>query len=136
MSTTHAAIGILYPDGEVSAVFCNFDGYPEHCGKILSKHYANYDKVEVLMDRGDLVSIAPEINDTNEANGCVFYRRDKDYRGKDSAYSAQSFPDKQSFFKEFGDCVDYFYLYNTRSTKKVKWETYGFQEKIVRIREN
>jgi hypothetical protein len=46
---------------DVRAVYCHWDGYLEHNGAILQKHYASSPKVNNLIALGDISSLRPEI---------------------------------------------------------------------------
>jgi hypothetical protein len=92
----------------VRAVYCHWDGYLEHNGAILAKHYAASPKVNNLIALGDISSLRPEIGEAHpfskfgldekspdfeeelalyekaEALGwCTFYTRD---RGEDAPF--------------------------------------------------
>jgi hypothetical protein len=47
----------------VRAVYCHWDGYLEHNGAILQKHYSNSPKVNNLIALGDISSLRPEIGE-------------------------------------------------------------------------
>ena len=38
---TRSNIGIVNEDDSITAIYCHWDGYPEHNGKILLNHYNN-----------------------------------------------------------------------------------------------
>lgn len=42
-------------------IYCHWDGYPEHNGKILVKFYTNPKKIAKLISLGDISTLAPEI---------------------------------------------------------------------------
>ena len=54
---TRSRIGIEMPDHSVVSVYCHWDGYPEHNGKILVEHYLDRDKVQELIDGGGISSL-------------------------------------------------------------------------------
>ena len=54
---TRSAIGYLEPSGSVRAVYCHWDGYPEHQLPILEKHYSSTDKVKDLIRPGSMSSL-------------------------------------------------------------------------------
>jgi hypothetical protein len=80
---------------DIRAVYCHWDGYLEHNGAILQKHYSNSPKVNNLIALGDLSSLRPEIGvqhafssldvpkqeqeayDKEHGNSCTFYGRDR-----------------------------------------------------------
>jgi len=79
----------------VRAVYCHWDGYLEHNGAILQKHYAASPKVNNLIAMGDLSSLGTQIGEAHpfsphgskedealyeaakEAGYCTFYKRDR-----------------------------------------------------------
>ena len=90
---TRSYIGVKNPDQTVSYIYCHFDGYPEHNGKILTEHYTTMDKVNALMRLGDLSILAPEIGEkqdftdrtTQNSNWCLAYGRDRGETGVGAA---------------------------------------------------
>ena len=93
---TRSMIAIQNPySRDIRAVYCHWDGYLEHNGSILQKHYADSSKVNNLIALGDLSSLRPEIGvqhafsqmDLCEADreafekqhggSCTFYGRDR-----------------------------------------------------------
>ena len=68
---TRSHLGVRQLNGTVDYIYCHWDGYPEHHGPILINHYNNIDKVNQLLDLGDL-SVLKE-----ETDGCEAYGRDK-----------------------------------------------------------
>ena len=47
--STRCAIGMKRENGEVAAIYCHNDGYPEGVGAILGRWYRNAEKVEALL---------------------------------------------------------------------------------------
>ena len=80
---TRSTIGIIdNRTGVVTSIYCHWDGYPEHNGEILVKHYTDPDKIWALMDLGALSSLGEEIgakHDFNESGPihCTAYGRDR-----------------------------------------------------------
>jgi hypothetical protein len=54
---TRSRIGIEMPDHTVVSVYCHWDGYPEHNGRILVNHYNDRDAVKELIDGGGISSL-------------------------------------------------------------------------------
>ena len=52
--STRSFIGLEKPDGAIKAVYCHFDGYPAHHGPILLLAYPTADKLDELLDLGDM----------------------------------------------------------------------------------
>ena len=59
---TRSRIGIENEDGTVSSIYCHWDGYPDHNGKILLSHYTEREKVEELIALGDISSLKPNVS--------------------------------------------------------------------------
>lgn len=82
---TRSHIGVRNLDGTVDYIYCHFDGYPAHNGKILTNHYADMDKVNALMKLGDLSILGAEIGErqdfddrsTHNRDWCLAYGRDR-----------------------------------------------------------
>ena len=108
---TRSTIALEFADGSVGQIYCHWDGYLEHNGKILQSHYTDPFKVRDLIDGGDLSSLganigvqhpfdnphtynSPEYIAWHDAirDMCTFYNRD---RGEDNV-SAR-------YFKDFAD---------------------------------
>jgi hypothetical protein len=51
---TRSRIGIEMPDHTVVSVYCHWDGYVEHNGRILVQHYQNREDVQELIDGGSM----------------------------------------------------------------------------------
>ena len=109
---TRSNIGILNQDGTVDYIYCHFDGYLEHNGKILNEHYNTEGRVRALIELGDLSSLAPEIGEKHDfdsrtpetRNWCLVYGRD---RGEDGT-EAQTIP-YRDYTKEHFE--EYTYLF-------------------------
>lgn len=72
---TRSTIGIENDDETVTYIYCHWDGYPEHNGKILLEHYKNEDKVRDLMRFGSLSILSKEIGDLNRSPHDSFLRK-------------------------------------------------------------
>ena len=85
---TRSTIALEYADGTVDQIYCHWDGYLEHNGRILQEHYKDPFKVRKLMDLGDVSSLAPSIEkpaghtfDKSVDGYTVFYGRDRGETG-------------------------------------------------------
>jgi len=97
---TRSMIAIQNPYNKtVRAVYCHWDGYLEHNGAILQKHYAASPKVNNLIALGDLSSLRAEIGvkhafstydltkeeqeayEAEHGNSCTYYGRDRGETG-------------------------------------------------------
>ena len=54
---TRSTIALEFADGTVQQVYCHWDGYLDHNGKILQEHYTNPFKLRDLIDLGDISSL-------------------------------------------------------------------------------
>lgn len=85
---TRSRIGVMHGDN-LKSVYCHWDGYLEHNGRILLEHYDSA-KANHLVALGDISSLAPSIDKPeghtfeNSVNGyTVFYGRDRGETGID-----------------------------------------------------
>lgn len=80
---TRSHIGMLQPDGTVNAIYCHWDGYPEHNGKILMEHYTDPKKIEALIALGSLSTLGEELGekhdfeDRSHETWCMAHHRDR-----------------------------------------------------------
>jgi hypothetical protein len=92
---TRSTIALEYPDGTVKQVYCHWDGYPSHNGKLLLENWSDFEKLDNLMKEGDLSFLGESIGykrsfsappfDTPEYEAhskmCLFYGRDRGEEG-------------------------------------------------------
>ena len=96
---TRSTIALEFADGTVQQVYCHWDGYLDHNGKILQEHYSDPFKLRELIDLGDLSSLRPNIGEKHAfsqfelraeevagyklltENMCTFYGRDRGESG-------------------------------------------------------
>jgi hypothetical protein len=108
---TRSTIALEFADGTVEQVYCHWDGYLEHNGKILFENYSNPFILRDLIDLGDLSSLRPTIGTKHAFSQfdlpkeeveafvkltedmCTFYGRD---RGEDGA-GAKKFKDFEDY---------------------------------------
>jgi len=138
---TRSTIGVVDENGFVKAIYCHWDGYPEHNGRILRDHYNTPSKILKLIKLGDLSSLGPEIGrkhafspfevpeaeraayEARTENWCTAYGRD---RGEKET-KAQKYKD---IFEFIGDDrgQDYSYVYVNG-----KWECRNSDKELVDI---
>ena len=56
---TRSTIALEFADGTVQQVYCHWDGYLEHNGKLLQEHYSNPFILRDLIDQGAISSLGP-----------------------------------------------------------------------------
>lgn len=99
---------------EVYAIYCNFDGQPAWNGKILRDHYNTIEKVEELLDLGDLCQLGKEIGEKHDFNAtpgdfCTAFGRD---RGDTDAEGTTHASVKEAFCHYGNGCAEYFYVFD------------------------
>jgi len=110
---TRSTIALEFADGTVQQIYCHWDGYLEHNGEILLKHYSDPFKLRELIDMGDLSSLGTQIGQAHPfsphsspedqalyeaakaAGYCTFYARDRGETG----VSAKKFKDFEDYKK-------------------------------------
>jgi hypothetical protein len=60
---TRSTISIENTDGSVTKIYCHWDGYLDHNGRILHESYSTEDRVRELIALGDLSSLGREIGE-------------------------------------------------------------------------
>jgi len=115
--STRSNIGIYQADGTVRAIYCHWDGYPSHTGKILVENYKDRDKVEKLIALGDLSFLDKELEPPegeehsydHPCNGVtIAYHRD---RGEE-LNEARVYPSAEAYADSLKTSwAEYLYLY-------------------------
>ena len=110
---TRSRIGMEQEDGSVKSIYCHFDGYPSHNGRILNESFKDHDKVKSLIDLGDISFLREEIEPTGphsfnspQKGVTVAYHRDRGEKFKS--------PRINSSVREFflSDIEEYGYLFS------------------------
>lgn len=116
---TRSAIGVLNIDGTVNAIYCHWDGYPEGVGRTLIQHWCDEQKINSLIELGDLSMLRSEIGEAHDFNvrwslgdpqskWCLAYGRD---RG-DLNTGHRVFTSSKEFVSEMSlSGCEYFYLW-------------------------
>ena len=119
---TRSTIALEFADGTIGQVYCHWDGYLAHNGKMLQEYYSNPFILRDLIDLGSLSSLRPQIGTKHpfsmiEANMtqdefanlyrdmCTFYERDRGERSADATY----FKDYEHFLVD-GQAEEYDYI--------------------------
>ena len=81
---TRSSISIKTPEGKYRSIYCHWDGYPSYVGRVLKEDYKEVDKINRLIDLGDISSLREEVEtdqphsyDTPVNNVTVAYGRDR-----------------------------------------------------------
>ena len=134
---TRSRIGYELPDHSVISVYCHWDGYVEHNGRILVEHYQDREAVKELIDGGSMSSLRTRRNgwdlpdplkDENgnyisDAEGNMMYENDRDPQPLYFAERGEELDVQHTSFDEF--CSDmcgeeYAYLYDLNGN----WKAY------------
>ena len=119
---TRSTIALEFADGTIGQVYCHWDGYLAHNGKMLQEYYSNPFVLRDLIDLGSLSSLRPQIGTKHpfsmfEANMtqdefanlyrdmCTFYGRDRGEGQSDATY----FKDYEHFLVD-GQQEEYDYI--------------------------
>jgi hypothetical protein len=104
---TRSRIAIENQDGSVTSIYCHWDGYTSGVGKTLEKWYTTQEKVEALIELGDISSLDMTPMST------VAYARD---RGED--LNQTTYDNVPTLFESgFNIGVEYIYCF----TKDGRW---------------
>ena len=63
---TRSTIALEFADGTVEQVYCHWDGYLSHNGKILQSNYMDPFRVKELLALGDFSSLRDSVEETAE----------------------------------------------------------------------
>ena len=113
---TRSTIALEFADGTIGQVYCHWDGYLAHNGKMLMEYYSNPFILRDLIDLGSLSSLRPQIGTKHpfsmfEANMtqdeyanlyrdmCTFYGRDREEEGQEFVTHTS----KESLIEQFND---------------------------------
>jgi len=111
---TRSCIGQVQEDGTVRSVYCHWDGYPAHNGRILLQSFVTPQKVRTMIDLGHmsllghLVHPDPEQEgehtfDKPQDNVCIFYGRD---RGEEDVNAISTATWDEAHTEEFAYIMD------------------------------
>jgi hypothetical protein len=104
----------------IRAIYCHWDGYPEHHMPILEGYYFSQDKVQELINLGSISMLGKYIGTAAQAackypDICIFYHRDLDYE-----LDIHEVKDEKEL-QELGDDlgVDHVYLFENDEWKMI-----------------
>lgn len=116
--STRSVIGIIRKDGSVECINCYRDGYLHGVGKVLLNHYTDQDKIEQLLELGDLYALKENTDHTiinSDKYTTIAYVRD----GGEKNTQSRVFDSIQEFQYEFNNSwCEYAYLFDE---SKQKW---------------
>lgn len=130
--STRSLIVTKTDNDSYKGIYVHFDGYPEHNGKILQKHYTDQEKINALIDLGNASILAPSIEkpeghsyNTPVEGHCIFYDRD---RGEDGQEAFEKFSLKEVLNYDCGQ--DFVYIWDG-SKWTVFWHDNGLNRRSL-----
>ena len=122
---TRSTIALEFADGTVQQIYCHWDGYLDHNGKILFENYIDPFKLRDLIDLGAISSLCETVEATKETayHHC---------RGEELVIN--KFKDIEEYYKECqGEEYDYILSMNWEG--KAQWYVryYDTQENWIPI---
>ena len=120
---TRSLIGIKL-DNIVKTIYCHWDGYPEHNGKLLVENYSTPAAITELMELGDLstLDITPD--------KCKAYHRDRNEPWGMVEARDVEYDNLAAVADDYG--ADYVYVYNN----EFEWECFDYEGNPVDILSN
>ena len=114
---TRSTIAIQNEDGTVTGIYCHWDGYLSHNGRILQEFYTTEAQVRELLALGDLSSLGANIGERHDFNAadtattlaetvCTAYGRD---RGETDV-EARVFNSHADLIENAGQEYDYLFV--------------------------
>ena len=114
--STRSNIAIKRKNGTVDSIYCHWDGYLSYNGKILLEHYQDVNKINKLIELGDISSLNKEVEPTKEhtydnpqEGVTIAYKRD---RGEDNA-DKRVWNSLTEYFRNVDTLwIEYIYVYD------------------------
>jgi hypothetical protein len=113
---TRSTIALEFADGTVQAVYCHWDGYLEHNGQILLKHYSDPFKLRDLIDLGGFSSLEATV----EGTAATAYTQ----RGED--LSIGKYKDIEDYYANVQG-EEYDYILNMNWEGKAQWYVRSYE---------
>lgn len=131
---TRSSISLQKNENEIISIYCHWDGYPEWNGALLLKHYNSPEKIEELLELGDLSALRPKVAPADgsehcfekpDSDVCIAYCRD---RGESRERTkARKHSDYAAVINCYDDC-DYHYLYKDSKWWYSVWDSEELKE--------
>lgn len=129
---TRSRIGMVKSDGKIVSVYCHWDGYPSHVGKLLLENYNTPEKVAELLSHGSISSLYERIGEKHdfdmEQRGpgkvCTFHHRDRGESLQIDEHKTQ-----KELLEDLPRWEEYLYLF-----KDGKWRYTANTNKVNRLK--
>lgn len=115
--STRSLIAAKMSDGTIKFVYCHWDGYPAHNGKLLLDFYNTQEKVEALLELGSISSLREKLApaegvkhtfDDPAEDVTIAYHRD---RNEPWAYTHPYTYENKTLLYQLSDTFDAEYIY-------------------------
>lgn len=124
---TRSLIGKLDSETKkVKYIYCHYDGHLDHNGRILVDHYNTPEKVDQLLELGNLSVLGPEIGEKqdfnshqNNKNYCLAFGRDRGEKKQEA---------RTVLLEDYkSEYVSYVYLYTNEGWKWNRVDDYAWK---------
>ena len=103
--STRSNIVLLRKDNSCSAVYCHYDGYLEHNGRMLLDNYSSTKDVRALVSMGDIRSLKPTLDEMVEEG----YTDTEDV----SAFTPQNFNTLRAYMSQVDTLfIEFIYMWS------------------------
>lgn len=109
---TACKIGIVKENGKVEGIICWYDGYPDHAGSILKRHYNTAKKAGELIAGGQLYEIAETVA------GCHYQSSDDRIPADDCRLT--TYGSRTAFYRA-DEGAGYAYLFRNGSWEYIRY---------------
>lgn len=121
---TRALIAKDLGNDQVKYIYSHWDGYPSHVGRILFGHYNTEEKLDALLEQGDVSILAEEIGEKHPfgedvKGACTFYGRDRGEKGVEAKVIVAV--DEKTIRERADECgAEYVYLFRNNEWQYLK----------------
>ena len=129
---TRSYIALQIEEDEYLTIFCHYNGYPDDNGAILAEHYDKQEKVESLIQLGDLYFLRsklepnpdlPHNHSTPQPNVTIAYNRDEGWSDCEAVHKTL---DELNDPGEIGIEFTYIFTFEGRWISRRTWTTIPF----------
>ena len=127
---TRSRIGIQLKDDSILSVYCHWDGYPSFNGRVLREFYDTKEKVDQLINGGNISSLHTNVgwnNETLPETGPQYYTS----RGESIDDNEPRVDDNIVDFLNDGE--EYAYIFNQRFNEWICYDLHDTTAKLTEI---